>query len=67
MATMALQAFAGVRIALHEPDLLDVFRVAVETRLTAYDAAYLCLARSLSAKLVTLDHKLASAWRHLTR
>lgn len=66
-AAMALGVFARVRIALHEPDVLEVFQITVRTRLTAYDAAYLWLARSLSADLVTLDEKLAGAWRRLTR
>ena len=43
----ALGAFARMRILLHEPDLLEVFRLTVRTRLTAYDAAYLHLAQSL--------------------
>ena len=51
--------FTRMRIVLHEPDVLEVFRFTVQTRLTAYDAAYLWLARSLSADLVTLDAKLA--------
>ena len=37
----------------------------VQTRLTAYDAAYLHLAQSLSADLVTLDGKLARVWSRL--
>lgn len=64
-AAVALGAFARVRIVLHEPDCLEVFRFTIRTRLTAYDAAYLWLARSLSADLVTLDKKLASAWSSL--
>jgi len=66
-AEMVLGAFAGVRIALHEPAALDVFRLAVQTRLTAYDAAYLWLAQSLSAELVTLDDELARVWSRLRR
>ena len=64
-AETALQAFAALRIALHEATLVDVFRFAVLARLTAYDAAYLWLARWLSANLVTLDKKLARAWSKL--
>jgi predicted nucleic acid-binding protein len=66
-ADIVVSAFANVRIALHEPAASDLFRLAVETRLTAYDAAYLWLARSLSADLVTLDGKLAGAWSRLRR
>jgi predicted nucleic acid-binding protein len=66
-AAMALAAFVRVRIVLHEPDCLEVFRLSVRTRLTACDAAYLFLARSLSGDLVTLDEKLAGAWSRLVR
>jgi predicted nucleic acid-binding protein len=39
----------------------DVFRLAAETGLTAYDASYLWLARLRDAELVTLDRNLARA------
>ena len=61
----ALGAFARMRILLHDPDFSEVFRLTVRTRLTAYDAAYLHLAQSLSAELVTLDDKLARVWSRL--
>ena len=64
-ATVALRAYSLLPIALHDPDLLEVFRIAVRARLNAYDAAYLWLARSLSTNLVTLDQKLAKAWAKL--
>jgi predicted nucleic acid-binding protein len=64
-AMTALAAFGRMRILLHEPDLSEVFRLTVRTRLTAYDAAYLHLAQSLSVELVTLDHKLARVWSRL--
>lgn len=35
--------------------------LAETTRLSAYDASYLLLARALDAELVTLDHRLAAA------
>jgi predicted nucleic acid-binding protein len=35
--------------------------LAEATGLTAYDASYLWLARTLNAELVTLDRKLAAA------
>ena len=38
---------------------LDVFALAAETGLTAYDASYLWLARRHDAELVTLDAALA--------
>ncbi len=37
----------------------DVFALAAETGLTAYDASYLWLARSRDLELVTLDKTLA--------
>lgn len=42
-------------------DHAAVLDLAEATGLTAYDASYLWLARSLSAELVTLDSKLAAA------
>jgi predicted nucleic acid-binding protein len=39
----------------------DVFALAAETGLTAYDASYLWVARSRDAELVTLDAALARA------
>jgi predicted nucleic acid-binding protein len=38
-----------------------VLDLALETKLTAYDASYLWLARHLGAELVTLDTELAAA------
>ena len=65
-ATIALRAYSDLQIALYDPDLLDVLRITFRARLTAYDAAYLWLARSLSTDLVTLDGKLAKAWAKLS-
>ena len=42
-------------------DHADVLEFASKTRLTAYDANYLYLARQLGAELVTLDKMLARA------
>jgi predicted nucleic acid-binding protein len=44
---------------------VEVVAVARQTGLTAYDAAYLWLARHLDAELVTLDADLARAERWL--
>jgi predicted nucleic acid-binding protein len=40
---------------------------ATQSRITAYDAAYLCLARALNAELVTLDNQLRTAWQDGSR
>jgi predicted nucleic acid-binding protein len=48
-------------IAYHDIDLAEAVRVGEQTGLAVYDAAYLLLARDLSAELVTLDEKLNSA------
>ena len=45
-------------VAVEHPAILDL---AEPTGLTAYDASYLWVARSLNAELVTLDRKLAAA------
>jgi predicted nucleic acid-binding protein len=66
VAVMSLGTFARMGIAMHDPDVVEVLRLTVRTGLTAYDAAYLWLARFLSADLVTLDGKLARVWSKLT-
>jgi predicted nucleic acid-binding protein len=50
-----------LRIETISVDHLGVLDLAETTGLTAYDASYLWLARSLGAELVTLDRKLAAA------
>ena len=45
-----------------EPDWPDLPRLAQRWALSAYDAAYLQLALSRRAPLVTLDARLAAAW-----
>ena len=48
-------------IERHPVDALSVLALALESGLTAYDAAYLWLARDLGAPLVTLDKQLNTA------
>lgn len=65
-ARLGLLAFEGHRITLHDcpPDAL--FDMAQRYALTAYDAAYLCVADALRSPLLTLDERLAeAASRHL--
>ncbi len=47
-----------VGIDIHPVDYLAVIALAKEKNLTAYDASYLWLARSLNAELVSLDRAL---------
>jgi predicted nucleic acid-binding protein len=53
----------GLALELHrvEVDHEAVLRLALETGLTAYDACYLHLARSLDIPLVTFDEQLKAA------
>jgi predicted nucleic acid-binding protein len=57
----ALVEFTEMPIGLHEIDLVAVVALAGETKLSAYDASYLWLARELDAELVTLDKELQDA------
>ena len=57
----ALDAASRLRIDRVPVPAVDLLRVARETGLTVYDAAYLWLARTRDAELVTLDRKLADA------
>ncbi|RMF17463.1 MAG: PIN domain-containing protein [Candidatus Dadabacteria bacterium] len=52
----------ALRIRFVEADAAAVLDIANETGLTAYDAAYLWLARLTGADLVTLDRRLAAAF-----
>jgi len=51
---------AGLGIAMVDVDHRDALALAERTGLTAYDASYLWLARTLGAELVTLDRRLKS-------
>jgi predicted nucleic acid-binding protein len=59
----ALRMAANLEIHLLEVDHGGVVELADESGLTAYDAAYLWMAHHLGARLVTLDRRLADAWR----
>jgi predicted nucleic acid-binding protein len=50
-----------LRVETVSVDQTAILDLAEATGLTAYDASYLWLARSLKAELVTLDRKLAAA------
>jgi predicted nucleic acid-binding protein len=57
----ALHKFVRLEIGLHEIDPKEVFDLALDHKLTGYDASYLWLAKKMSAELVTLDRQLARA------
>ena len=52
---------ARFKLARHPIEAAEVFGLAEQTRLSAYDASYLWLARRFGATLVTLDRRLAAA------
>lgn len=57
----ALRLSRRMGIQLVQVDQMAVFELAEALRLTAYDAAYLWLARRLGAELVSLDAALIAA------
>lgn len=61
MLRAAFGMASRLRIETVAVDRLGVLELAEATGLTAYDASYLWVARSLGAELVTLDRKLAAA------
>jgi predicted nucleic acid-binding protein len=54
----ALETVLSLDISFVSIAAIDVLRLALETRLTVYDAAYLHLAQSLNCPLVTFDRRL---------
>jgi predicted nucleic acid-binding protein len=54
--------FADLDIELTAPDWLSLPQLACDWALSAYDAAYLHLALTQRARLVTLDARLAAAY-----
>ena len=61
----ALHTVRRVRIRRVQPDMVQVLALAVATGLTAYDASYLWVSKSLGLRLVTLDRELAKAAERL--
>lgn len=59
----AIQEYLRLPIDCHAVDAAALSAVAARYDLTAYDAAYLCVAEKLAAPLATLDGKLAAAAR----
>jgi predicted nucleic acid-binding protein len=62
----AFAMYAPMSIETVEVDYADTLQLAEALGLSSYDAAYLWLARTLAAELVTLDRRLhtAGATRH---
>ena len=63
---LSLQAALALPISRIAVAGAEVFALAVETGLTAYDASYLWLARTRDAELVTLDTALARRAQRLS-
>lgn len=57
----AARQYAALRVIEHTIVAAAVVELALDTGLTAYDASYLWLARTLQLPLVTLDGDLAEA------
>ncbi len=62
-----LRAALSLGVVLVPIAPLEVLKLALETELTVYDAAYLQIARQLGCVLVTFDAKLARHARRVTR
>jgi predicted nucleic acid-binding protein len=58
---IALTHFAELDMTFCPIESKDMFSVAAKLKLTAYDAAYVCLAEQLNAPLVTFDEALGKA------
>lgn len=58
---LELQVGLNMSIRLHVVSFTEVLHLAVETGLTAYDAAYLHLAQTLGTSLATFDKALRTA------
>ncbi|NQW95175.1 MAG: type II toxin-antitoxin system VapC family toxin [Polaromonas sp.] len=56
-----LASFKALNVALHQIKPADVLALALQYKLSAYDASYLWLAAELKAPLATFDEKLAEA------
>jgi predicted nucleic acid-binding protein len=56
-----LERFKALNVSLHQIELKEVLVLALQYKLSAYDASYLWLAANLKAPLATFDEKLATA------
>ena len=60
---VGLASLKALSVALHQIKPADVLALALQYKLSAYDASYLWLAAELKAPLATFDEKLADAAR----
>lgn len=66
-ANVALERYRALEIALCDTDVQAQFDLALRYRISAFSAAYLCLAAELHSPLATFDPQLAEAARaHLS-
>ena len=63
LVAKALHAYGRLQVERHAVDAENVAAVAERHGLTAYDAAYLCVAAQIAAPLATLDDILGAAAR----
>jgi predicted nucleic acid-binding protein len=59
----AFDRFSSLPITRVANDLSETIALAIDKKLSLYDASYLWLARSLNVELITLDEKLKRAAR----
>jgi predicted nucleic acid-binding protein len=57
-AELLLGSFLNMGIIFEKINEKDVFRLALKSNISAYDAAYVWLAKSKKTKLLTLDERL---------
>jgi len=61
LVNKGLERFKALNVSLHQIELKEVLALALQYKLSAYDASYLWLAANLKAPLATFDEKLATA------
>jgi predicted nucleic acid-binding protein len=62
-AELLLDSFLNMGILFEKVNEKEVFRLALKNNITAYDAAYVWLAKSKKTKLLTLDERLEDVVR----
>jgi predicted nucleic acid-binding protein len=59
-AELLLDSFLNMGIIFEKINEKDVFRLALKSNISAYDAAYVWLAKSKKTKLLTLDERVGA-------